>query len=89
MIFLMRIELTSLSRIINKKEETLNLSAIANDDTIREDLSEYVAQLQLHMSLQAKNLVPNLHHQVEDSRGQLLHQTQAIIEKMTSRQTIK
>lgn len=51
----------------------------------REDFSEYVAHLQLHMALQARNLVPSLHG-VSDSRHSLLHQTQADIEKMVSRQ---
>ncbi|MBM0740631.1 hypothetical protein JOY44_03190 [Phormidium sp. CLA17] len=51
----------------------------------REDISEYVAHLQLHMSLQARNLVPQL-TQVTDSREQLLQQTQANFEKLISRQ---
>ena len=53
----------------------------------REDFSEYVAHLQLHMALQARNLVPTLTQTVVvDSREQLLHQTQATIEKLVSRQ---
>jgi DnaJ-domain-containing protein 1 len=52
----------------------------------REDLSEYVAHLQLHMALQARNLVPTLTH-TADSRAQLLHQTQANFEKFVSRQS--
>ncbi|MBV9385941.1 MAG: hypothetical protein JOZ78_05890 [Chroococcidiopsidaceae cyanobacterium CP_BM_ER_R8_30] len=55
-------------------------------DRVREDFSEYVAHLQLHMALQARNLVPNLNQSVVDSRKQLLHQTQATIEKLVSRQ---
>ncbi len=51
----------------------------------REDFSEYVAHLQLHMALQARNLVPSLGN-AGDSRHNLLHQTQADIEKMVSRQ---
>ena len=50
-----------------------------------EDVSEYVAQLQLHMTLQARNLVPNI-TQAIDSRQQMLHETQANIEKLASRQ---
>ncbi|HEY9706546.1 MAG TPA: hypothetical protein V6C58_29200 [Allocoleopsis sp.] len=50
----------------------------------REDFSEYVAHLQLHMTLQARNLVPTL-TQVSDSREQLLQQTQAHFEKLASR----
>ena len=47
--------------------------------------SDYVAHLQLHMALQARNLVPPL-TQVTDSRQQLLQQTQADAEKLISRQ---
>lgn len=57
-------------------------------DLVREDFSEYVAHLQLHMTLQARNLVPTLGQTVIDSREQLLHQTQANIEKIVSRQVI-
>ncbi len=53
----------------------------------REDFSEYVAHLQLHMTLQARNLVPSL-QQVNDSREQLLQQTQANFEKLISRQAV-
>ena len=55
------------------------------DTSTREDFSEYVAHLQLHMTLQARNLVPALTKTV-DSREQLLHQTQATFEKLVSRQ---
>ncbi|MEL6382755.1 MAG: hypothetical protein AAFQ89_09840 [Cyanobacteria bacterium J06626_18] len=51
----------------------------------REACSDYVAHLQLHMTLQARNLVPSL-SQNSDRRETLLHQTQADLEKMTSRQ---
>ena len=51
----------------------------------REDIREYVAELQLHMTLQARNLVPTF-AQSGDSRQQLLQETQAIVEKMVSRQ---
>lgn len=57
-------------------------------DCVREDLSEYVAHLQLHMALQSRNLLPTLTQTVVDSREQLLHQTQATFEKIVSRQTI-
>lgn len=60
-------------------------TAQTNNEMFREDISEYVAQLQLHMALQARNLVPNLTH-TRDSRQQLLHETQANIEKLVSRQ---
>lgn len=55
------------------------------ETSFREDFSEYVAHLQLHMTLQARNLVPALTRAV-DSREQLLHKTQADFEKLVSRQ---
>ncbi|MBU6230159.1 MAG: hypothetical protein KGQ93_10745 [Cyanobacteria bacterium REEB459] len=51
----------------------------------REDFSDYVAHLQLHMALQARNLVPSFTSQA-DSRHSLLRQTQADMEKLASRQ---
>ena len=54
-------------------------------ESSREACSDYVAHLQLHMALQAKNLVPSL-SQSSDRRESLLHQTQADLEKMISRQ---
>lgn len=62
----------------------LNLETGKN--ALKEDFSEYVAHLQFHMTLQARNLVPTLRHTVEDSREELLHQTQANFEKQISRQ---
>ncbi|MBD2411277.1 MAG: hypothetical protein RMY36_021780 [Nostoc sp. SerVER01] len=55
-------------------------------DEMNQDFSEYVANLQLHMTLQARNLVPPLKQTLFDSRQQLLHQTQANFEKLVSRQ---
>ncbi len=57
-------------------------------ELFREDISEYVAQLQLHMALQARNLVPTLTGAVNDSRQQMLQETQAIAEKLVSRQSL-
>ncbi len=58
-------------------------------ELFREDISEYVAQLQLHMALQARNLVPTLTStNITDSRQQLLQETQAIAEKLASRQSL-
>lgn len=51
-----------------------------------EPMTDYVAHLQLHMTLQARNLVPCLHSSSVDRRSQLLHQTQADFEKSASRQ---
>jgi hypothetical protein len=54
-------------------------------NALREDMSDYVANLQLHMTLQARNLVPTLTNAM-DSREALLQQTQATFEKYVSRQ---
>jgi hypothetical protein len=60
-----------------------------NQEVWREDIAEYVAQLQLHMALQARNLVPTLTNiSVTNSRQQLLQETQAIAEKFASRQSL-
>ncbi|MGF1600677.1 MAG: hypothetical protein ACFCU8_01440 [Thermosynechococcaceae cyanobacterium] len=52
-----------------------------------EELSDYVAHLQLHMTLQARNLVPTL-TSAQNSREELLHQTQATFEKHVSRRSL-
>ncbi len=58
-------------------------------ELFREDISDYVAQLQLHMALQARNLVPTLTNTtVTNSRQQMLQETQAIAEKFASRQSL-
>ena len=62
--------------------------ALPPNNLKREDISEYVAHLQLHMALQARNLVPTLNKTIGDSREQLLHQTQANFEKLVSRQVL-
>ncbi|NJL09351.1 MAG: hypothetical protein HC908_01460 [Calothrix sp. SM1_7_51] len=69
------------------------MSAALNQDALdvtsaNSDFSEYVAHLQLHMTLQARNLLPNFKLTQEDSREELLHQTQADFEKLISRQVI-
>ena len=62
----------------------------AEDAALREDISDYVAQLQLHMALQARNLVPNLTNLgVHNSRRQMLQETQAMTEKYASRQSLE
>jgi hypothetical protein len=50
-----------------------------------EEMSDYVAHLQMHMALQARNLVPTLTDAV-GSREVFLYQTQAHFEKLASRQ---
>jgi hypothetical protein len=69
-------------------ENTVNVQLNqSSTPSFREDFSEYVAHLQLHMALQARNLVPTL-TRAADSREQMLQQTQADIEKLVSRQVI-
>jgi len=50
-----------------------------------DELSDYVAHLQLHMSLQSRNLLPKI-NQNQDHRSNLLYETQAMTEKFTSRE---
>lgn len=87
--------IASLNKFVEflKRENILiaNFQPFSNPAS-REDFSEYVAHLQLHMALQARNLVPTLtqtsSHPTPDSREQLLHQTQADFEKFISRQEL-
>ncbi|AFZ53460.1 hypothetical protein VKI21_16730 [Cyanobacterium aponinum UTEX 3222] len=65
----------------------MNLPSSAFHQHKKEDVSDYVAHLQIHMSLQSRNLLPQI-DQVKDSRDNLLYQTQANIEKLTSRELI-
>lgn len=65
----------------------MNLPVSAFNQSKKEDVSDYVAHLQVHMSLQSRNLLPHI-DQIKDSRNNLLYQTQANIEKLTSRQLI-
>ncbi len=63
-----------------------NLSVSDRGQSIPEDFSNYVAHLQLHMSLQARNLVPHI-NQPQDRRTAMLQETQALCEKQISRQS--
>ncbi|MEM9136187.1 MAG: hypothetical protein AAGB01_02390 [Cyanobacteria bacterium P01_F01_bin.42] len=63
-------------------------SGASRERAPQEDMSDYVAQLQLHMSLQAKNLVPSLAHS-SDRHQNLLEQTQADFEKHISRKNLR
>ena len=69
------------------KENTLSYFGQPTAAPVKEDFSEYVAHLQLHMTLHARKLVPTLTN-TTDSRHELLHQTQANFEKYVSRQVI-
>jgi len=55
-------------------------------ESIGNELSEYVAHLQVHMALQSRNLVPHLVGDRNDSRSRLLQETQVDFEKIVSRQ---
>ena len=61
---------------------------LTHQEQFREDISEYVAQLQLHMALQARNFLPSL-TDITTSREQMLQDTQAHIEKLVSRQSLE
>ena len=59
----------------------------AAPDSEESALLGYVADLQLHMALQSRNLVPTLNSaSVDNSRLAMLHQVQAASEKSASRQ---
>jgi hypothetical protein len=51
----------------------------------QEEMSDYVAHLQIHMALQARNLVPAM-TDTPDSRQSILQQTQTMFETLASRQ---
>ena len=58
-----------------------------NSTRTREDISDYVAHLQVHMSLQSRNLLPHI-GKAQDNSNNLLYQTQVNIEKLTSREIV-
>ncbi len=66
-------------------ENNLDRAVLDAHLSVGEEMSDYVAHLQMHMALQARNLVPTLTNAL-DSREQFLHQTQAHFEKLASRQ---
>ncbi len=70
---------------MNSHLPTSTQYSLSVENVQREDFSEYVAHLQLHMALQTRNLVPSLSQSL-DSRNQFLAQTQAAVEKQVSRQ---
>jgi uncharacterized membrane-anchored protein YhcB (DUF1043 family) len=71
---------------LGKNKVTTESSFQKGKEIVREDIGEYVAHLQLHMALQARNLLPTLNQNAEGSREELLHQTQVDFEKLISRQ---
>lgn len=60
-------------------------ATVAANSFGREDIRHYVAELQLHMALHARSLVPSLTQPV-DSRHKMLQEAQAAAEKLVSRQ---
>jgi hypothetical protein len=66
-------------------ENNFAQTALESQLAAGEEMSDYVAHLQMHMALQARNLVPTLTDAI-DSRELFLHQTQAHYEKLASRQ---
>lgn len=66
-------------------ENNFDRPALDSQLAAGEEMSDYVAHLQMHMALQARNLVPTLTNAV-DSREVFLYQTQAHFEKLASRQ---
>jgi hypothetical protein len=71
-------------------KQPLSNSVMTNNNAsaapLREDIRDYVAELQLHMTLHARNLVPSLMHST-DSRHDFLREAQATAEKWASRQS--
>jgi hypothetical protein len=70
-----------------KETNLLSYSDHLSTSSVREDFSEYVAHLQLHMALHARKLIPTLTH-AKDSREDMLHKSQADFEKFISRQAL-
>ena len=54
--------------------------------TCNEGVGSYVADMQLHMTLQAKNMLPSLDNEDDDKVEALLREAQAVAEKLASRQ---
>lgn len=78
-----------------RQDTLVNFSPMSNDyvnqqinqqQQFSNELSEYVAHLQVHMALQSRNLVPNLEGDRSDSRTLFLQETQSDFEKFVSRQ---
>ena len=67
----------------------MDIQLTTQQELSQEDISEYVAQLQLHMALQARNLVPTLNSSdTNNSRHQMLQEAQAVVEILASRQSL-
>jgi hypothetical protein len=62
-----------------------SLTTTARRKSLSENLGCYVAELQIHMTLHAYHLLPNL-TTIANSREQSFYETQANFEKLASRQ---
>ena len=58
-------------------------------ETETERMCDYVADMQVHMALQARNLVPGMDADIADSRQSMLYQAQAASEKFASRSWLR
>lgn len=65
------------------QENRVNPFSSPNDRP--EAVSGYVAEMHLHMALHARKLVPTI-GQARDGRERMLQETQALVEKLASRQ---
>ncbi|AUC62174.1 hypothetical protein AA637_13920 [Cyanobacterium sp. HL-69] len=63
----------------------MNLNSNIPHPSAKEDVSDYVAHLQLHMSLQSRNLLPSM-NKIKDNNHNFVYESQATIEKFTSRE---
>lgn len=65
--------------------KAMNLNSNTVNYSSQEDVSDYVAHLQLHMSLQSRNLLPSM-NKTKDQNHNFVYESQATIEKFTSRE---
>lgn len=67
--------------------KAMNLNSNTANYSSQEDVSDYVAHLQLHMSLQSRNLLPSM-NKTKDQNHNFVYESQATIEKFTSRELV-
>ncbi|MEM9511812.1 MAG: hypothetical protein AAF978_03875, partial [Cyanobacteria bacterium P01_E01_bin.48] len=66
-----------------------NISGFDPVATESERMCDYVADMQVHMALQARNLVPSMDAAISDGRQSMLQQAQAASEKFASRSWLR
>lgn len=71
---------------INTESQNIQMKVELNTSNSfsEENLQDYVTQLQVHMSLQSRNLLPHINAS-QDKANNTVYQTQVNIEKLTSR----